>query len=69
MIPPGRPHGAGRILTTGDIFGLICRAKKGPNEKKRRSVNFHVEIHRNKKVVDTCSVLCSAMRMAGAKMP
>jgi hypothetical protein len=26
QLPPGRPHGGGRILTTGDISGLACRA-------------------------------------------
>jgi hypothetical protein len=25
QLPPGRPHGAGRILTTGGVSGLTCR--------------------------------------------
>ena len=30
QLPPDRPHGAGRILSTGDIFGLTCRASSAP---------------------------------------
>jgi hypothetical protein len=31
------PHGAGRILTTGDIFGLTCRAPSGFRFRFRKS--------------------------------
>jgi hypothetical protein len=37
QLPPGRPHGAGRILTTGNIFGLTCRGHNGPPGTRRSS--------------------------------
>ena len=30
QLPPDRPHGAGGILSTGDIFGLTCRVPGVP---------------------------------------